>query len=49
VIATSLLVPLEIYEEVRKPSMLKAGGIADNVLIVLYLVRRLRKRLEAHA
>jgi uncharacterized membrane protein (DUF2068 family) len=49
VIATSLLVPLEIYELVRKPSLLKAGGIVVNVLIVLYLARRLRKRLEAHA
>jgi uncharacterized membrane protein (DUF2068 family) len=49
VIATSLLVPLEVYEEVRKPSLLKAAGIVVNILIVLYLVRRLRKRIAAHA
>jgi len=49
VIATSLLVPLELYELVRKPSMLKAIGIAVNVLIVIYLARRLQKRVRAHA
>lgn len=49
VIATSLLVPLEVYELVRKPSLLKATGIAVNVLIVLYLARRLRRRIAAHA
>jgi uncharacterized membrane protein (DUF2068 family) len=47
VIATSLLVPLEVYELVRKPSLLKAAGILVNVLIVLYLARRLRRRLAA--
>jgi uncharacterized membrane protein (DUF2068 family) len=47
VIATSLLVPLELYELVRKPSLLKAVGIVVNVLIVLYLARRLRRRLAA--
>ncbi len=49
VIATSLLVPLELYELVRKPSLLKAAGIVVNVLIVLYLARRLRRRIAAHA
>ncbi len=39
VIATSLLVPLEIYELARNPSMLKAGGLVVNILIVLYLIR----------
>jgi uncharacterized membrane protein (DUF2068 family) len=49
VIATTLLVPLEVYELVRKPGPVKAAGIVVNVLIVLYLARRLRKRLaEAH-
>ncbi len=47
VIATSLLVPLEVYELVRKPTLLKAIGIVVNVLIVLYLARRLRGRLAA--
>jgi uncharacterized membrane protein (DUF2068 family) len=46
VIATSLLIPLEVYELVRKPSLLKAAGIVVNVLIVLYLAHRLRRRLK---
>lgn len=43
VIATSLLVPLELYELVHKPSALKAGGLALNVVIVLYLIRVVRR------
>ena len=39
VVATSLLIPVELYEEVRHSSWLKAGGIAVNVLIVVYLYR----------
>jgi uncharacterized membrane protein (DUF2068 family) len=46
VIATSLLVPIEVYELVRKPDPLKAAGIAVNVLIVLYLARRLHRRVR---
>jgi uncharacterized membrane protein (DUF2068 family) len=46
VIATSLLVPLEVYELVRNPGPLKAAGIAVNVLIVLYLARRLHRRVK---
>ena len=45
VIATSLLIPLEVYELVRHPSLLKAGGIAVNVAIVAYLAHALRRRL----
>ena len=45
VIATSLLVPLELYELARKPTMLKAGGIAVNLLIVGYLAWRLHERV----
>jgi uncharacterized membrane protein (DUF2068 family) len=45
VIATSLLVPLELYELVHKPTMLKAAGIAVNLLIVGYLAWRLRERV----
>jgi uncharacterized membrane protein (DUF2068 family) len=47
VIATSLLIPLEIYELARKPSALKAGGIAVNVAIVAYLAFRLHERVHA--
>jgi uncharacterized membrane protein (DUF2068 family) len=47
VVATSLLVPLEVYEEIRKPSALKAAGIVVNVLVVCYLALRLRRRVAA--
>jgi uncharacterized membrane protein (DUF2068 family) len=39
VIATSILIPVELYELVHRPSALKAAGLAVNVLIVIYLVR----------
>jgi uncharacterized membrane protein (DUF2068 family) len=44
VVATSLLIPLEIYELVEKPGPLKAGGLVVNILIVLYLLRVVRRR-----
>jgi uncharacterized membrane protein (DUF2068 family) len=44
VIATSLLVPIEVYELVRHPSWLKAGGIVVNIAIVVYLVRVVRRK-----
>jgi uncharacterized membrane protein (DUF2068 family) len=34
VIASSLLIPFEVYELARHPSIWKAGGILVNVLIV---------------
>ena len=43
-IATSLLIPLELYELARAPSIWKAGGLAINVAIVAYLVYLLRRR-----
>jgi uncharacterized membrane protein (DUF2068 family) len=46
VVATSLLIPLELYELVRHPTALKAGGLVVNVLIVAYLVYLLRQRLK---
>jgi uncharacterized membrane protein (DUF2068 family) len=45
VIATSLLIPFEVYELVLHPTVWKAGGILVNVLIVLYLAWSLRRRL----
>ena len=42
---TTLLIPLEVYELVRSPSIWKAGGITINILIVGYLARLLRRRL----
>jgi uncharacterized membrane protein (DUF2068 family) len=47
VIATSLLVPWELYELVRNPTVWKAGGLALNVLIVAYLAHLLRRRVRA--
>lgn len=46
VIATSLLIPVELYEVARHPSLFKAGGIAVNVAIVAYLAYRLRRRIR---
>jgi uncharacterized membrane protein (DUF2068 family) len=45
VIATSLLIPFEVYELVHKPGPVKAAGIVVNVLIVIYLAVRLRRRV----
>jgi uncharacterized membrane protein (DUF2068 family) len=49
VIATSLLLPFEVYELVRKPSVWKAGGIVVNVAIVVYLAYLLRRRSREQA
>jgi len=49
VIATSLLIPLELYELVVHPSVWKAGGVLVNLAIVLYLARALRRRLARPA
>jgi uncharacterized membrane protein (DUF2068 family) len=46
VTSTSLLLPYELYELARKPTALKAGGIAVNVAIVVYLAVMLRRRLR---
>lgn len=46
VVATSLLIPLEVYELVRHPSLLKAGGIVVNLAIVAYLAWNLRRRVR---
>jgi uncharacterized membrane protein (DUF2068 family) len=47
VIATSLLVPFELYELIHKPSLLKAGGLAVNVAIVIYLYRVVSRKSRA--
>lgn len=49
VIATSILIPFEIYELVRHPTMLKAGGLVVNIAIVVYLAFLLRRRRRASA
>jgi uncharacterized membrane protein (DUF2068 family) len=49
VIATSLFIPLELYELAVHPTLWKAGGILVNVLIVAYLAWALRRRLVARS
>ena len=46
VIATSLLLPFELYELVRRPSVWKAAGIIVNFAIVGYLAYLLRRRVR---
>ena len=43
VIATSSLIPFEVYELVRHPTLNKVGVIAANVAILLYLIWRVRR------
>lgn len=43
IVATGSLVPFELYEIARKPSVLRIGILVVNVAIVIYLVRILRK------
>ena len=47
VVATSLLIPFEIYELAKGPSWLKGGGLAVNILIVLYLLRVVREKTRS--
>jgi uncharacterized membrane protein (DUF2068 family) len=47
VIATSLLLPWELYELVHKPTAWKAIGIVINIAIVVYLAYLLRRRLRS--
>jgi hypothetical protein len=49
VVATTRLIPLELYELVRKPSALKGAGLIVNILIVLYLVRVVRRKGQGQA
>ena len=46
VLATSLLLIPEVDEIVKKPSILKIGGLMVNLAIIAYLVTRLRRRTE---
>jgi uncharacterized membrane protein (DUF2068 family) len=43
VIITTSFIPLEIYELIERRSAAKAAVIVVNVLVVLYLLRRLRR------
>src|SRR5262245_61105387 len=52
-IATSLLIPFELYELVHRPNVWKAGGLLVNIAIVAFLayllMRRVRKAREHEA
>jgi len=47
VVATGLLVPLELYEIARHPTWTRMAVLVVNIAIVWYLVIRLRDRSEA--
>ena len=47
VVATGLLLIPEVDEIVKKPSVLKALGLLLNLVIIVYLVTRLRRRDSA--
>jgi uncharacterized membrane protein (DUF2068 family) len=47
VIVTVSFVPFEIYELVQRPSLAKVSAILINLLVVAYLVERLRRRRQA--
>ena len=44
VIATAMFIPLEVWELVHRPSLLKAGGLVVNLLVVAYLIVMLERR-----
>lgn len=46
VISTGLLLPIEIYELTRGVSPVKLTALVANILIVIYLIYRLRHRLR---
>ena len=47
VVATGALVPLELYEIARRPTWTRLAVLAVNIVIVWYLLIRLRERSEA--
>lgn len=50
IVSTSLLMPLEIYEMVEKFTFVRLGLVLLNIVIVIYLVVRVRsERMEATA
>jgi uncharacterized membrane protein (DUF2068 family) len=47
--ATSLLLPLEIYELVKKVDLARVALLAINIAIVIYLIREVRRHQKAEA
>ncbi|MSP40704.1 MAG: DUF2127 domain-containing protein [Deltaproteobacteria bacterium] len=48
VIATAALIPLEIFELVKRFTVLKVGVIAINIAVVGYLIYMLRENSSRH-
>jgi uncharacterized membrane protein (DUF2068 family) len=46
IVATSLLIPLEIYEVTRRVTIPRIGALVVNVVVVIYLIYRLRHENE---
>jgi uncharacterized membrane protein (DUF2068 family) len=46
VVATGSLIPFELYEIVRRPTVLRVAALIANVLVTAYLIVRLRWRLR---
>ena len=46
IVATGSLVPLEVFELARKVTAVRIGALVVNLLIVVYLVGRLRRSGE---
>ena len=44
VVATGSLIPLELYEIIRRPTALRVAALVANILVVVYLVVRLLRR-----
>ena len=49
VIATSALIPFEVYELARRLTMVRVSALVVNVAAVIYLVYRLRHPRQANA
>jgi uncharacterized membrane protein (DUF2068 family) len=49
IVITGSFVPVEVYETVRAPHVVRAVGTLVNIAAVVYLVSRVRKRHEARA
>ena len=49
VIATSTLIPFEVYELTRRLTIVRVSALVVNVAAVIYLVYRLRRPREANA
>lgn len=46
IVATALLIPLEIYEITRRVTVPRVGALVINVIVVIYLIYRLRHEHE---